>query len=165
VANLPARRPGWRVLAVSYAVSFSVAGVGRALTELGPWYLALRQPPWKPPDYAFGIIWTLIFVLIAASAALAWSAAITVGQKKRILALFGINAVVNVAWSALYFGLHRPDWSMAEWFFLWLSVLSLPLGLWRISRWAALLNLPYLTWVSAAGVLNWTTIALNGPFG
>ena len=86
-------------------------------------------------------------------------------RKQRLWVLFLLNGALNVLWSLLYFKLHRPDWSMAEWVLLWLSVLSLVLGLRSYSRLASWLTLPYLLWVSAAGLLNWQTIALNGPFG
>ena len=155
----------WRALALALLISFAIAGTGGALTELGPWYYALKQPDWKPPDYAFGVIWSTIFTLCAISAAAAWSHAQTPARKQRLWVLFLLNGALNVLWSLLYFKLHRPDWSMAEWAFLWLSVLSLVLGLRSYSRIASWLILPYLLWVSAAGLLNWQTIALNGPFG
>ena len=53
---------------------------------------------------------------------------------------------------------------MWEWLFLWLSIIWLIQGLWRESRWASVLVVPYLLWVSAAGVLNHDTVILNGPF-
>ena len=155
---------GWQTLIIAFVFSFGTAGIGSWLTELGPWYFSLKQPSWKPPDAAFGIIWTTIFTLLVFSGSLAWTAAPTPGRKRFVLVLFVINALVNMLWSALYFGLHRPDWAMVEWVALWLSVFSLVWFLWRESRWASILTLPYLIWVSAAGYLNWTTIVLNGPF-
>lgn len=154
----------WHQLGIALVVSYATAGAGRVLTDLGPWYYALRQPDWKPPDVAFGIIWSLIFTLSAVSAAWAWSRTSTRAEKTRVLALYLCNAALNIAWSGLYFSLRRPDWAMMEWVLLWLSVLSLIVGTWRLSRPAALLNLPYLAWVTAAGALNWATIRLNGPF-
>lgn len=154
----------WRALALAFGISMAIASAGAALTELGPWYFALKQPAWKPPDYAFGIIWSTIFSLCAISAALAWARATSPAHKRRVWLLFGVNGALNVLWSLLYFKLQRPDWAMAEWVVLWLSVLSLVLGLRALSRAAAWLNVPYLVWVSAAGLLNWQTIVLNGPF-
>ena len=154
----------WPALAVALLASFTVAGIGGALTELGPWYYALQQPAWKPPDAAFGVIWSAIFSLCAISAALAWVQAATRPRRVRLLLLFGVNGVLNMLWSLLFFTLHRPDWAMAEWVLLWLSVLSLVLGLRSYGRLAAWLNLPYLLWVTTAGLLNWQTMALNGPF-
>jgi tryptophan-rich sensory protein len=54
---------------------------------------------------------------------------------------------------------------MGEWVLLWGSIVLLIAGLWRVSRPAALLNLPYLVWVSVAGLLNWQNVVMNGPFG
>lgn len=158
--NLPPRWPG---LWLALAVSFGVAGLGSALTDLGPWYQALRQPEWKPHDLWFGPIWTTIFTLAAISAWWAWHAAPTVPARRRLLVLFAFNAVCNVAWSGLFFALQRPDWAMGEWVLLWLSVGALVVGLWPLSRLAALLNLPYWVWVSVAGALNWANVVLNGP--
>lgn len=151
-------------LGVALALSFAIAGLGRALTDIGPWYYSLKFPDWKPPDVAFGVIWSTIFTLCAISGWLAWQAAGTTTQRRRVLGLFGLNAMLNVLWSALYFKLQRPDWALYEVGLLWLSVLALILGLWQITRWASLLLLPYAVWVAVAAALNLATVRLNGPF-
>lgn len=151
-------------LALALVLSYATAGIGGALTEIGPWYFSLRQPAWKPPDAAFGIVWTTIFTLCAISAWLAWRAAGTRALRLRVALLFGINAVCNIVWSALYFKLQRPDWALVEVVFLWLSIVALIVGLWRVSRGASGLLMPYLVWVSIAAVLNLETVLLNGPF-
>ena len=151
--------------AVAFVLCMAIAWAGAALTELGPWYFALKQPAWKPPDYAFGIIWSSIFTLCAVSAASAWSHAQTPARKRRVWVLFLLNGALNMCWSLLYFKLQRPDWALWEWALLWLSVGSLVLGLRGFGRIASWLNLPYWLWVSAAGLLNWQTLVLNGPFG
>ena len=151
-------------LLLAFVLSYATAGIGGALTELGPWYYALKQPAWKPPDAAFGVIWTLIFTLCAISGALAWRVADTRALRQRVAWLFGVNALLNMLWSALYFKLQRPDWALIEVAFLWLSIAALIVGLWRLSRWASALLLPYLVWVSVASALNLATVQLNGPF-
>ena len=157
-------KSAWTRLAVAFALSYATAGIGAALTELGPWYFALEQPAWKPPDAAFGVIWTTIFSLCAISGWLAWQAADTAALRRRVAGLFGANALLNILWSALYFKLQRPDWALYEVMLLWLSILALIVGLWRLSRWASLLLITYWVWVSIAAVLNWQTVQLNGPF-
>ena len=154
-----------RALLLAFVLSYATAGIGAALSELGPWYFALKHPPWKPPDAAFGAIWSTIFTLCAISGWLAWQAADTLALRRRVLCLFGVNAVLNIVWSALYFKLQRPDWALFEVVFLWLSILALVMGLWRLSRWASLLLVTYWIWVSIAAVLNVQTVMLNGPFG
>ena len=154
----------WTSLWVALVLSFGTAGVGGALTDLGPWYFSLRHPEWKPPDAAFGVIWTTIFTLCAFSAWLAWRSADTPALRWRVVLLFGVNALLNVLWSALYFAMQRPDWALWEVAFLWLSIVALIVGVWRLSPWASVLLLPYLVWVSIAWALNGQTVALNGPF-
>ena len=153
-----------KTYAIAFALSYLTAGIGGGLTELGPWYFALKHPDWKPPDPYFGVIWTAIFTLCAISGAMAWQASQTREQQKRILVLFGANAMLNILWSAIYFKLQRPDYAVFEVVFLWLSIVALIVGLWRISRWASVLLLPYLVWVSIATALNLATVRLNGPF-
>jgi translocator protein len=153
-----------KTLLIAFVLSYATAGIGAALTELGSWYGALRHPSWKPPDAAFGLIWSTIFTLCAISAWLAWRAATSPALRRRVLLLFGVNALLNIFWSALYFKLQRPDWALIEVVFLWLSIVVLIAGLWRLSRWASLLLVTYWLWVSIAAVLNLQTVWLNGPF-
>ena len=154
-----------RTLILAFMFSYATAGIGAALTELGPWYFALKHPPWKPPDAAFGAIWSTIFTLCAISGYLAWQAADTPALRRRVTVLFGANALLNIVWSALYFKLQRPDWALFEVVFLWLSIMALIMGLWRLSRWASLLLITSWVWVSIAAALNVPTAMPNGPFG
>lgn len=153
-----------KTYAIAFALSYLTAGIGGALTELGPWYFALKHPDWKPPDPYFGVIWSVIFTLCAVSAGLAWRSAQSAEHKKRVVVLFGANAFLNILWSALYFKLQRPDWAVFEVVFLWLSIMLLVMGLWRLSKKASCLLIPYWVWVSVATVLNIETVKLNGPF-
>ena len=152
----------WQSLIVCILLSVAFASTGAFLTKLDEWYFALNQPGWKPPDPAFGLIWSLIFSLSAAAAWLSWNSARSNQRKMLYLSLYLINGGLNVLWSVLYFNLHRPDWSLIECVPLWLSVLSLIISQWRDSRTASLLVVPYLIWVSIATVLNWQTVVLNG---
>ena len=90
-----------RSLVVAFVLSYATAGIGAALTELGPWYFALRHPAWKPPDAAFGVIWSTIFSLCAISGWLAWQAADTLALRRRVLVLFGVNTLLNILWLSL----------------------------------------------------------------
>jgi benzodiazapine receptor len=155
----------FRPVLLAALAAMAVAGLGALMTDLGLWYRALVQPAWKPPDWAFGPAWTLIFALAAASGAKAWRAAPSQAQREWLLALFALNGFLNVLWSLLYFRLRRPDWALMEVGFLWLSVLLLMLVIWRYSRTASLLLAPYLVWIAFAGALNAATVRLNGPFG
>ena len=154
----------WRAILVAAVAAVLVAALGITSTDLGPWYQGLEQPSWKPPDAVFGPGWTVIYVFVAASIVNAWRSA---GQSARlqIVAFFGINGLLNVAWSWLFFRFQRPDWALIEVVLLWLSIATLIWMLRRISVRAAWLLAPYLAWVTFAGALNWSVVHLNGPFG
>ena len=155
----------WRPVVIAAASALCVAAAGALMTDLGPWYAQLKQPPWKPPDWAFGPIWTTIFALAAAAGVIGWRRAPSRSVRELMLALFAANGFLNVFWSLLYFRLHRPDWALFEVPLLWLSVLALIVVLGRYARLAAWLLAPYLVWVTTAAALNWQTVQLNAPFG
>ncbi len=146
---------------VAAAAAVAVAGIGLLLTRLGPWYYALRKPRWQPPDWAFGPAWTLIFTLAAWAGVVAWRSPM---NGLGTIVLFAVNGVANVTWSLLFFTLHRPDWSLVEWVFLWFSVLVPIVIFAHPAPEASWLLVPYLLWVSFAGVLNLAIVRLNGPF-
>ena len=155
----------WKPVLIAAVAAMFVAALGGLMTDLGPWYVNLEQPTWKPPDWAFGPIWTTIFALAAAAGVIGWRRAPSKPDRELMLALFAANGFLNVFWSLLYFRLHRPDWSLFEVPLLWLSVLALIVLLARFAKTAAWLLAPYLLWVAIAAFLNWQTVQLNGPFG
>lgn len=134
------------------------------MTDLGPWYAGLRQPSWKPPDWLFGPVWTLIFALTALAGVLSWRSANGRAEREWLLVAFALNGFLNVFWSLLFFRLRRPDWALVEVVFLWASILLLVVLCSRVSRPAGLLLLPYLIWVGFAAVLNLAVVRLNAPF-
>ena len=107
-----------RQLTVAVIWISAVSVIGQNLTDLGPWYQALKQPPWKPPDWAFGLIWTSVFVLIVIAGVLAWRKTHHPAQRVQIVALFAINSMLHMLWSMLFFTVKRPDWAMIELVFL-----------------------------------------------
>jgi translocator protein len=155
----------WKPVVVAALAALFVAVLGGLTTDLGPWYVALKQPSWKPPDWAFGPIWTTIFALCAAAGVIGWRRAPSRAQRGLMVMLFALNGFLNVFWSLLFFRLHRPDWSLFEVPLLWLSVLALIVVLTRFAKPAAWLLVPYLVWVTTAALLNWQIVRLNGPFG
>lgn len=151
------------IIAAALAAT-TVAVAGGLLTDLSPWYYALRSPAWKPPDWLFGPAWTAIFACAALAGLYAWNGSRRRMDRVRILTLFGVNGALNVLWSVLFFRLHRPDWALVEVIVLWASIVALMVGLARHSRGASWLLTPYLVWVSFAAALNLAIVQLNGPF-
>ncbi len=161
--DLAIRNTGrWSGVLVVAAAALTVAAIGGGLSKLGPWYEALVKPSWQPADAVFPIAWTLIFSLTAAAGLIAWRAAHNRQQRVGLIALFGVNALLNVAWSALFFTIQRPDWALIEVWLLLASIVALIVATFRLSIVASALLLPYLLWVIFAAVLNVEIIRLNG---
>ena len=159
-------RKTWILPAIVAAIVAGIVAVlGATITDLGPWYQALEKPGWNPPDVLFPVGWTLIFALNTAAIVSAWRAAPTPGVSDRIVALFALNAFLNITWSMLFFRLQRPDLAFIEVLLLLLSIMALIGYCGRYSKNSALLFTPYLLWVTFAAALNWAIVDLNGPFG
>ena len=138
-----------------------LGGVGGGLTEIGPWYRALKKPSWQPPDWAFGPAWTIILGLAAWAGYMAYTATVDPFDRATIVILYAVNFVAHFAWSPLFFKYKRPDLALIEVAFLWLSVLSLTVMLRPYSVTASWLVAPYLAWVSFAACLNAAIVKLN----
>ena len=137
---------------------------GGLLTEVGPWYRALRKPRLQPPDWLFGPVWVVVLGLAAVAFVLSWEGAAGGSGRLLVAGLFGTNAVFHFLWSPLFFKAKRPDWALAEVPLLWLSVLALVVVTARYSAAAPWMLLPYLLWVAFAAYINYAIVRLNGPF-
>lgn len=146
---------------IAAGVALLLGLAGGLLTDVGPWYRALRKPGLNPPNWLFGPAWTIILGLAAWSAVLAWEAASTPAEQRLVAALFAANALFHLLWSPLFFRLKRSDLALIEVTFLWASLVALAVALAPISRTASLLIWPYLAWVSFAAWLNWRIVRLN----
>lgn len=162
----------WATLAASVSPTWAgvaggvaVALIGGLTTNLTPWYRALRVPSWKPPDWAFGPIWTVIIALSTYAGIRFWNATEDPVQRWTMVAAFTVNGILNVLWSVLFFRLRRPDWALVEVVPLWLSIAVIIAILAPVDTVGALLVAPYLVWVTIATILNRAIVRLNAPFG
>lgn len=158
------RRFQTKPLVLAALAALVVMGIGGLMTDIGPWSQNLRVPAWKPPDWMFGPIWTAIFGLWTLAAYLAWIRAPNENARLWAVASLACNGFLNILWSALFFRLRHPDWALIEVVFLWASIILVMVALWRCSRLASCLMIPYLVWVSVAAILTKEIAALNGPF-
>jgi translocator protein len=135
-------------------------GIG-SLFAPGAWFQQLNKPAWNPPNWVFGPVWTLLYVLMGLAAWLVWDRYGFRGAARGALILFGVHLLFNTAWSAIFFGLREPGWAFAEILVLWAMILALVTWFWRLHPVAGALLLPYLAWVSFAAVLNYSIWQLN----
>jgi tryptophan-rich sensory protein len=136
------------------------AALSGAVFKPGAWYEGLAKPPWRPPNWLFGPAWALLFLMIATAGWLIWGRAGFAGASLA-LSIYGVQLLLNAAWSGFFFGMRRMDLALADLCLLWLSILGCIITFWPIDERAAWLMVPYLAWVSFAGVLNWTMWRMN----
>jgi translocator protein len=125
-----------------------------------PWFQSLEKPSIFPPAATFGIVWTILYVLMGLALAMvcaAWGAR----WRGPAIVAFVLQLAVNLAWSPVFFGAHEI--SAALYIILALDVLVVATIwlFWKVRPLAALLLLPYLAWILFAGVLNYEFLRLN----
>ena len=124
------------------------------------WYAALHKPFFNPPNYIFGPVWTALYVLMAVSFYIILRQPPS-AERRRGIAIFLVQLTLNFFWSIIFFNLHRTGTALAEVAMMWLSILAMIILFYRISKTAALLQLPYIAWVSFASLLNAAIFYLN----
>lgn len=134
---------------------------GRVTQENMDWYQTINLPPWTPPGFLIGMVWTLIFILL-------FFAIILFLKKEKdktrfwiVFLIFLFNLFLNFFWSYLFFKLHLIGWAVIEAFLLGISVFALIILIWPVSKKAPLLLLPYLFWTFFATFLTASVFLLN----
>lgn len=124
------------------------------------WFDALLKPAAMPPGWAFGVAWTILYVLMALAFAMVLHARGARGRGAAIT-LFLVQLVMNLTWSPLFFRAHQVGQALFLLVALFLVVAATTLLFWRIRRLAGVLLLPYLAWLAFASFLNYEIDRLN----
>ena len=143
-------------------ICFGVSALGAAATasSVGDWYQQLHKPPFNPPDQVFAPVWSAIYLLIAIAGWRVWRLPAS-PQRRRALWVYGVQLLLNLCWSLLFFGMRQPWFALFEIVVLESVILCNLLLFWRIERLAGMLLLPYLLWVAFATLLNGAIALLN----
>ena len=141
--------------------SFAAAGMGGlASVNAAGFYGDLVRPPWAPPAWLFGPVWSVLFLLMGVAAWLVWRDHGFRGAGAA-LKLYLAQLLANALWSWLFFAWRQGAFAFAEVIVLWLLIAATIFSFWRLNRLAALLLVPYLAWVSFAAALNFALWRLN----
>jgi translocator protein len=137
--------------------------VGSVFTfpNIAVWYAQLNKPPFSPPNWLFAPVWTALYALMGLAAFLVWEKGWKSKAVKEALVAFSAQLTLNVMWSVAFFGARSPKFGFATIVLLWASIAATIYEFWKVDRKAALLMVPYITWVSLAAVLNYYVIILN----
>ena len=130
------------------------------IPEIGGWYAQLVKPSFAPPNWLFGPVWTMLFIMMAVALYIIWSSRSDNG-KGAAFATFAVQLLLNVAWSAVFFGGHMILGGFLVIIALWIAIALTIYRFKIVSPIAAWLMVPYLCWVTFAGVLNFYYWRLN----
>jgi translocator protein len=149
-------------LIVSIALPLIVGAVAGIFTTkaIPGWYATLNRPIFNPPNWIFGPVWTVLYVLMGISLYLIWIQ--PPGQARTFaLVAFFIQLLLNFGWSFLFFYFKSISLALVEIILLWLSIVITLILFYKIKPLATYINIPYLLWVSFATLLNASYFKLN----
>jgi len=141
-------------------VTLGVGALGSLFTTpaIPTWYAQLNKPGIAPPNWVFAPVWTTLYILMAFAAWRVWK---TTGLRSLAMAAFAVQLALNLAWSAIFFGLHNIAGALAEIVVLDLAIVTTVIVYFRHDRLAGLLMLPYLAWTLFATLLTYAFWGLN----
>lgn len=152
-------------LVISIIACFAAAGIGSLFTfkAIPNWYAGLKKPSYTPPNWAFGPVWTALYLLMGISVFLVWQKGLATNGALLAFFLFWIQLVVNATWSIVFFGIKSKGGGVITIIVLWLLIMVTMITSFRVSDWAGALLIPYIMWVSIASYLNIGIWLLNKP--
>lgn len=148
---------------ISIVACFAAAGIGSLFTfkAIPNWYARLKKPRYTPPNWAFGPVWTILYILMGVSVFLVWQKGLDTNGVLLVFILFWVQLVFNVLWSIIFFGVKSKGGGVITIIVLWLLILATMVTSFGISGWAGTLLTPYIVWVTIASYLNLEVWRLN----
>lgn len=147
---------------VSVAIPLAVGALGSFFTmeSVGTWYTTIEKPFFNPPNWIFGPVWTLLFILMGVAFYLVWKKNFG-NDKQKTIGIYAAQLVLNFVWSILFFALHSPLLALINILILWVLIFLNIKIFGKIDPKAGYLLVPYLAWVSFATLLNASIVWLN----
>ena len=152
----------WKFI-ISFAAVIAAGALGSIFTfnSIPMWYDGLNKTVISPPNWVFGPVWTLLYILMAVAAFLVWKNNHKKEKVKEAMTLFFSQLVLNALWSILFFGGHLMFTAFVEILFLLALIIMTTIWFFRVSKLAGWMMVPYVVWVSFAAVLNFVTWYAN----
>jgi benzodiazapine receptor len=150
-------------LLISIIICQAAGFIGSIFTtpNIPTWYKTLQKPNIAPPNWVFAPVWTLLFLLMGIALYLVWRQGWNTPAVRIAMIIFFIHLIVNILWSAVFFGLHAPLAGFFVIIALWFLIILTIIYFSSVSKTAGLILLPYILWVSFASVLNFMLYKLN----
>ena len=157
------RRFNFWALTVNLLITLIIGIVAGIFTtpQIKRWYVYLQKPSFNPPNWIFGPVWTILYILIGISAYLVWMRRNNSFDYINAKRIYFLQLFFNFSWSVVFFGLHQTLAALVIIVLLIISIIINIMAFRKINRIAAWLLTPYLLWVGFATVLNLYIYLLN----
>jgi translocator protein len=142
-------------LVVSLILPLAVGAIGGIFTAkaVPVWYASLNRPSFAPPNWVFGPVWTVLYILLGISLFLIWR--LDSGKERNLaILIFLLQLLLNSGWSFIFFYFKMVGFALFEIILLWMSIVIMLLLFYKIKPMAAYINIPYFLWVTFATILN-----------
>jgi len=143
------------IYAIVICQAAGIIGSIATVSAIETWYITLYKPFFTPPNWVFGPVWTLLYLLMGISLYLVWI------KDKKASNWFWIQLALNTLWSFVFFGAQSPGWALWVIGALWMAIYRLIKDFEKIDKRSAYLLYPYLAWVSFATLLNFAIWLIN----
>ena len=141
-------------LGVGFAASFLT------MDAVNGWYQLLEKPAFNPPNWVFGPVWTILYIMMGTAAGMVWSTPST-ELRNRALLVFSLQLILNASWSLFFFSMHSPLYGLFVIFPLLILNIWCTVLFYKIHRLSGQLMVPYVLWLVYATVLNVSIYVLN----
>lgn len=147
--------------AILLCVIFGSIGSLVTITGPGSWYSTLQKPFFAPPNWVFAPVWITLFVLMGIAFYLVWESGTEHREVKAAIGIFGVQFLLNIIWSFLFFGLKSPLLGFIDILLLWVMIVVSIWAFYRVRKSAAYFLIPYIAWVTIASALNGAIYFMN----
>lgn len=157
------------ILSISLCLGAGILGSFFTVSAIPTWYATLDKPSFSPPNWIFGPVWTILYILMGISLYLVWekknpsatSTTLSTGSLRTgVPTVFWVQLILNALWSIIFFGMKNPTLALVDIVVLWIAIVLTIIAFYEINKLAAYLLIPYLLWVSFAIILNLSIVLL-----
>lgn len=149
------------IFAIGICLGVGFLGSVFTVSAIPTWYATLSKPFFSPPNWIFGPVWTLLYILMGYSLYLIVTSDKAQVTRNKAITIFGVQLFLNFIWSIIFFGMQNPTLAFIDIIALWVSIVLTIQAFSKINKTASLLLYPYLAWVSFATILNLAIVLLN----
>ncbi|QDW25895.1 tryptophan-rich sensory protein [Pedobacter sp. KBS0701] len=148
---------------INIAITLGVGALGGWATaqSVKTWYPTLNKPSFNPPNWLFAPVWTTLYILIGIAAYLVWIKRDKIVHFPRTVAIYLIQLILNLGWSFIFFYLHEIGFALAEIILLLIIIIINAAMFYEINKWAGVIFVPYIFWVTFASFLTYNIFMLN----